>query len=49
VFPGEELFFRQLVDLAGLLDGDHTALHCDDNRGLATLPIGGCSEVADLL
>jgi hypothetical protein len=36
VFPGEELFFRQLVDLAGLLDGDHTCLHCDNNRGLTT-------------
>ena len=36
VCPGEELFLRQLVDLAGLLDGDHTASHCDDDRGLTT-------------
>ena len=36
VFPGEELFLRQLVDLASLLDGDHTAAHCDDDRGLTT-------------
>jgi hypothetical protein len=36
VFPGEELFLRQLVDLAGLLDGDHTASYCDDDRGLTT-------------
>ena len=36
VFPGEELFLSQLVDLAGLLDGDHTASHCDDDRGLTT-------------
>jgi hypothetical protein len=36
VFPGEELFFRQLVDLAGLLDGDRTRLHCDNDRGLTT-------------
>ena len=36
VFPGEQLFLRQLVDLAGLLDGDHTASHCDDDRGLTT-------------
>jgi hypothetical protein len=36
LFPGEELFLRQLVDLAGLLGGDHTASHCDDDRGLTT-------------
>ena len=36
VFPGEELFFRQLVNLAGLLDRDRTCLDCSDNRGLAT-------------
>jgi hypothetical protein len=36
VFPGEELFFRQLVDLASFLDGDLTASHCDDDRGLTT-------------
>jgi len=36
VFPGEELFLRQLVDLACLLDGDQTAAHCDDDRGLTT-------------
>jgi hypothetical protein len=36
VFPGEELFFRQLVDLADLLDRDLTAIHCDDDRGLTT-------------
>ena len=36
VYPGEELFFRELVNLAGLLDGDHTRLHCDDDRGLTT-------------
>ena len=36
VFPGEELFFRQLVDLACLLDGDRTRHHCDNNRGLTT-------------
>jgi hypothetical protein len=36
VFPGEELFFRQLVDLASLLDGDLTTTHCDDDCGLTT-------------
>jgi hypothetical protein len=36
VFPGEELFLRQLVDLASLLDGDNTATHCDEDRGLTT-------------
>jgi hypothetical protein len=36
VFPGEELFLRQLVDLAGLPDGDHTATYCGDDRGLTT-------------
>jgi hypothetical protein len=36
VLPGEELFLRQLVDLAGLLDGNHTATHCDENSGLTT-------------
>ena len=35
-FPGEELFFRQLVDLADLLDSDYTRVHCDDNLGLTT-------------
>jgi len=32
VFPEEELFLRQLVDVAGLLDGDHSATHCDDKN-----------------
>ena len=36
VFPGEELFFRQLVDLAGLLDRDRAPPDCGDNRGLTT-------------
>ena len=36
VFPGEELFFCQLVNLAGLLDGNRTRRHCDDNRSLTT-------------
>jgi hypothetical protein len=36
LFPGEELFLRQLVDLAGLLDCDHTATHCEEDRGLTT-------------
>lgn len=36
VLPGEELFLRQLVDLASLLDGDHPATHCDEDRGLTT-------------
>jgi hypothetical protein len=35
-FPGKELFLRQLVDTAGLLDCDPAATDRSDHGGLAT-------------
>jgi len=36
VLPGKELFFRQLVDTASLLDRDRATTHRGDHRGLST-------------
>jgi hypothetical protein len=36
VHPREELFLGQLIDLAGLLGGDPTAVHCNDHCSLTT-------------
>jgi hypothetical protein len=36
VRPREELFLRQLIDLAGLLGGDPTAVYRNDHCGLTT-------------